>query len=245
MKRIFLMAAIASAVSTQSFAQASFGIQVGGNLGFVKYEDGSGNEQTNDPRLGVLAGVVADVPLGPISFRPELNYIQKGFKNTNSSTTLGITNASEDKWSLNYVEVPLNFVYNLNAGSGKVFFGLGPNFGFGISGQTKSNRTVSSGGGSLSNTDKVDVKFDGKNDANDNKIHLKSFDMGADVLAGYSSAMGLTFNVGYTYGFSDISPNNNSGSTLKNSGLTFKVGYMFGGSGGSTKSKSTTSSSGM
>ncbi len=240
MKKVLFIAVVATAFSFNATAQATFGFQVGANLASVKYEDGSGKSTENDPRIGAIAGFIADFPMGPLSFRPEINFIQKGFKNTSSESILGIDYKTEDKWRLNYVEVPLNFVFNIPMGTGKVFFGLGPNFGLGLSGDAKSKLDV----GSNTSSKTVDVKFDGDKNANDDKIHLKRFDVGGNVLAGFQSDMGITLNIGYTLGLSDIAPNDNSNSTLKNRGLTLKLGYMFGGSKSkrSTSSRSSTSS---
>ena len=240
MKKILFTAVIATAFSFTATSQSTFGFQVGGNLASVKYEDGSGKKEVNDSRVGAIAGLIADFPMGPLSFRPEINFIQKGFKNTSNESILGVDYKTEDKWRLNYVEVPLNFVFNLPMGTGKVFFGLGPNFGLGLSGEAKSKLDI----GSNTSSKTVDVKFDGDKNATDAKIHLKRFDVGGNVLAGFQSDMGVTLNVGYTLGLSDIAPNDNSNSTLKNRGLTLKLGYMFGGSKSkrTTKSGSSTSS---
>ena len=220
-KLLFLTTLIA--FSATSFAQATFGAQVGGNLASAKIEQTEGGttiKQKTDPKFGFLIGVVAEVPFGSsINFRPELNFIQKGHKF--SETTNGGT--STDKVTLNYIELPLNFVYNAPAGSGTVFFGAGPSFGFGISGKDKTTET---------NSPEVitDIKFDGKmnSTSNDNKIHLKGFDYGANILAGYKMASGISLNIGYTFGFANIIADNNI--TYKNiGGLSFKLGYMFGG----------------
>lgn len=252
MKKILFIAAILAAFSTKSFSQARFGIQVGGNVAFTQFEVGGDDDLTNKPKFGALGGFVADIPFGAISFRPELNFIQKGYKNSRkgSETILGVTTAYEDvdKVRLNYLEIPLNFVYNIPAGSGKVFFGLGPNFGLGLSGKTKSESTVTvTGLGTNTEKSEGDVKFDGNEDGGPaNILHLKRFDFGGNILAGYASNMGLTFNVGFTLGLTDISPNKiddnlGTGYTQKNHGLTVKVGYLFGGGG--SGSKTTTSSS--
>src|SRR6187402_1958257 len=137
MKKILFIAAIATAISTKSFSQAAFGIQAGPTVSFNQTEMDNDDDVSNKAKWGFVGGFVADVPLGPVSFRPELNFIQKGYKNESSTTALGVTTTSVSKVRLNYIEVPLNFVYNIDACHGKVFFGIGPNFGFGISGKSK------------------------------------------------------------------------------------------------------------
>ena len=224
MKKVFLMAAIA-AFSTTSFAQTTFGIQAGANIASAKMEQtesGVTSKLNTDSKTGFLIGAVAEVPFGTsINFRPELNFIQKGFKYSKSTGGLGVSN----KTTLNYIELPLNFVYHAEAGAGTVFFGAGPSFGFGISGKSKTTQTGEP-------DENQDVKFDGKKDADvtDQNVHLKAFDFGVNATAGYKMANGVYLSVGYTFGLANIDPNANS--SFKNiGGLSLKLGYMFGGAG--------------
>ncbi len=245
MKRILFIAVVATAFSFNAKAQATFGLQIGGNLGFAQVEDGSEDDISNKPRIGILAGFVGDIPFGSVSFRPEINFIQKGFRNEETLSEFGTTTVFNSKVRLNYVEVPLNFVYNLQTGSGsKVFFGLGPNFALGLSGKTESEIATTIGGTTINTKEDGDVKFSGDENAA-NTTYLKRFDFGGNILAGFQSSMGLTFNVGFTLGLSDISRNQpgTDNYTQKNHGLTFKVGYMFGGSKSKPASSSSSSTS--
>ena len=224
MKKVFSIAAIA-AFSTTSFAQTTFGIQAGANIASSKIEQtesGATTKLNTDSKTGFLIGAVAEVPFGTsINFRPELNFIQKGFKYNLSAGGGNVSN----KTTLNYIELPLNFVYHAEAGAGTVFFGAGPSFGLGISGKSKTTQT---GEADVNQ----DIKFDGKKDADvtDNNGHLKAFDYGANAIAGYKMANGVYFSVGYSLGLANIDPNANS--KYKNiGGLSLKLGYMFGGAG--------------
>ena len=227
MKKLLFVAGV-SFLSVASFAQVQFGAQIGGNLasGTSKYKEGSITlDQDLKSKFGFLVGAVAELPIsGAISFRPELNFIQKGSKY--EETIQGVT--SKDEVTLNYLEMPLNFVYNFDAGAGKFFVGLGPSIGFGLSGKVKSSITGFP-------DQESDVKFDGKKDATDDKYHLKAIDFGGNFLAGYKMANGLFINLGYTIGFSDIDPADNY--TYKNNGFAIKLGYMFGGSAKNTEKK--------
>ena len=212
MKKV-LMTLTVAAIATTSFAQ-SFGVQVGGNLASqsYKYDNSGGITISTKSKFGLILGVVAEMPITEaINFRPELNYIQKGSKFTSGTDELTTT--------LNYLELPLNFVYNAEAGSGNAFFGLGPVIGLGLSGTEKSKSS-----GSESTTK---VKFDGKDNSTstDDFSHLKSIDFGLNLIAGYKFENGVFANVGYAFGLSNISPDN--GGSLKNSGLSIKVGYFF------------------
>ncbi len=218
-----------------AFCQAKFGVQLGGNVSFAQTESNEDDELSNDPRFGLVAGFVADVPMGPLSFRPEINFIQKGFANDETINFLGTTYKLNTKYRMNYVEVPLNVVYNIEAGAGKVFLGLGPNFAFGLSGKVKSDN------GSGDKTT-ADIKFDGNENPDDDNIHFKRFDFGGNLLAGYQTGMGLYFNLGFTLGLVDVLPNNvgNEDASLKNHNVNLKIGYLFGCNRASKKTTTTT-----
>ena len=205
MKKVLLIAALA--VSSVSFAQISFGVQLGGNIANQKYTE-SGVSITPSSKFGLTLGGVAELPITKeISFRPELNFVQKG-----SSFSFG---GETVKTTLSYLEIPLNFTYNLEAGSGNLFLGAGPSIGFGIGGK------ISAGGLSQS------VKFDGNKNASDELEHFKSIDFGFGLLAGYKLSNNFLFSLGYNMGLSDIDVYD--ASTTKNKGFAIKVGYMFGG----------------
>lgn len=203
MKKVLLIAALA--VSSVSFAQINFGAQIGGNIANMKFDPSIGSPSS---KFGLSIGAVAEIPVSKsLNFRPELNFVQKGCTISEYGVTL--------KTTLNYLEVPLNFTYNVEAGSGNLFFGAGPSIGFGVSGKYSSG------------SESVSIKFDGNKDATDNNEHLKSIDFGFGLLAGYKMSNNLSFSLGYNFGLSDIDPYD--GSTTKNNGIAIKIGYMFGG----------------
>ena len=212
MKKAFLLLAM-PALSLMSFAQ-SIGGQIGGNFSSIAYKytgTGSSGSSTAKTTVGFLVGVVAEIPVvKSLNFRPELNYIQKGGKLTGSG--------SEATFQLNYVELPLNFTYKIDAGPGKVYFGAGPSVGFGLSGKAKAKVD----GFDESSTT---VKFDGKENATDDKAHFKAIDFGASILAGYEFDFGVTANIGYNLGFSNYSTEKDN--SFKNRGFQLKVGYLF------------------
>jgi Outer membrane protein beta-barrel domain len=236
MKKLILSIAVMAVATLGANAQISFGAQAGGNLATLKSENTSGGTKTKETgktKFGFVAGVVANIPFSSaLSFRPEINFIQKGGKFSSSQTFFGITTVDVDDVTLNFVEMPLNVIYSLQAGPGRFSVGAGPNISFGMSGKDKWE-SVSSGGGFPTQTSSgsTKIKFDGKKAANlpasDNDIHFKALDFGANAVVGYKMDMGLFFNAGYTFGFSNLDPNPNS--SLKTGGLTLKVGFLFGG----------------
>ncbi len=227
MKKLILFFAVTT-LAIGANAQTTFGIQAGANFASVKSKDG-GTTTTSDTKVGLIVGFLANVDLGnQVSFRPELNFIQKGGKQNETMTSNGITSKDDIDIVLSYIQLSPNFVYNFSAGTGGFFLGVGPELSFGLGGKAKFTSTVTGGGLNESESGKYDVKFDGKKDAVDNNAHLKSFDYGANFLAGYKLENGAFISAGYTLGLANISPDDNS--SFKNRGFHVKVGYAFGGS---------------
>lgn len=229
MKKIILFAVITMA-SFSSYSQISFGGQVGACLGMGHYGGGVSSVTpsiTNDPKVGFMIGAIAQVEFGKLAFRPELNFIQKGSKFGGWYYTVGgISTSDATKRTLNYIELPLNVVYNLKLSKlGKVFFGLGPAFAFGISGTDKG--PIYSGSSNSYYNTKRKIKFDGESPAVSDNNHLKRSDVGLNILGGLQLDMGVFAKVGYTYGFGDIDPYSNK--TYKNRCVSLSIGYMLGG----------------
>jgi hypothetical protein len=233
MKKLIMSAALA-VLSTSVTAQTSFGAHVGGNFANLqgeRTESGTTTKGLTKPKFGLLAGVVAVVPVTHvISFRPELNIIQKGYNANYNKNYATMNLASKGEGTFNFIELPLDFVYSFPSGDNAFFLGIGPSVSYGLSG--KYNYTITTVSGSSSQTFSATghVKFDGKKDseisASDPDKHVKAVDIGGNLLAGYKLSNEVYFQAGYTMGFTDLDPNQNS--SLKTNGVSFKVGYMFG-----------------
>src|SRR5215471_21424870 len=84
--------------------KASFGITAGPTFASLKVSAESVSATTST-HTGFSVGLVSSVPLAKdFSFRPQLNFVQKGGKTSSEGYT--------DKTTLNYIELPLNFVFN-------------------------------------------------------------------------------------------------------------------------------------
>lgn len=211
MKKIFLCIAVYCCVANTAGAQKiTFGINAGlvsANT-FIKADSekvggmGSRNEFTG--------GVAVTVPISKyFSFQPGVNFLQKGFKNDESATTL----------TLNYIEVPLNILFNTHNNitdkkTDDFFFGIGPSFAFGTSGQFKLKTD--------SGTFKENIKFgSSKND------NLKPFDCGANVVIGCQFFNNIFFSFNYNIGLSNLTDEKEV--RWRNNYLGFRAGYTFGG----------------
>lgn len=208
MKKLFLVMVITT-ISMFSFAQ--FGVQAGATIATIKESSSStSGSVSSSSKVGFTLGIVDNIPLSPnFWFRPELNFTQKGGQATDTYSTI----KDEMKLTLNYLEVPLNFVYRASG----FFVGAGPVLSYGISG--KSKETIS-GAPSGNGTTVNDVKFGSGVDK------VKPFEFSANILAGYLLASGISFSANYNFGLSNLS-NDNSGK-LKNSYFGIRVGKTFG-----------------
>lgn len=193
-----------------------FGIHAGVNLANASSQDIDGAGIERPAMVGPIAGFVADFPLsGSFHFRPELNFIQKGFKRTYSEPGFGSLMLSA---KLNYLELPLNFAYGIPAGKNKVLIGAGPSIGLGLSGKVKQRIEIT---GEPTEEDEDDVSFGSDSDSDD----LKPLDIGINFFAAYQMRQGFFLKAGYAMGLSNISHDEES--KFKNRGWGITVGYFF------------------
>ncbi len=83
--------------------------------------------------------------------------------------------------SLNYLELPIHFLYHYPVGPGNVYGGLGPYFAYGVGGKEGD---ISSFG--------------------DSNGGFKRFDAGLGFMLGYKLSMGVSLDIGYELGLANI-----------------------------------------
>ncbi len=240
MKKLMLSLAVV-AMAFGANAQISFGGLAGANFASTKttFTGTPSSSQTYKDKVGLTIGAIAEIGLGNgLSLRPELNFIQKGGKISKYETinVFGATLSTNytESIALGYLELAPNLVYNLKAGSGKFFVGVGPDLAFGLGGKYKFNSLITStaaGSSSISDYENKKIKFDGKKATDlaeaDDDYHLKALDFGINVLAGYKMRDGAFISAGYTTGLSNFDPNDQQ--TAKNSGFNIKIGFLIDG----------------
>lgn len=219
MKKFFCSLTILFAIVNFSVAQsAAIGITAGATFASYKATIESVSV-TSKTHVGFTAGLTLSAPIGKsFSFRPELNFVQKGgdYKEEGYS----------EKTTLNYIELPLNIVYNARTSKGMFFIGAGPSLNMGLSGKDKWSDESESG--------KDDIKF-GSSDNDD----LKTFELGANILAGYQFASGFFVAANYSAALNNIEPEDPGfDSKYHNRYFGVRIGYIFSG-----KSKTKTKSS--
>ncbi|HUC82890.1 MAG TPA: porin family protein [Flavisolibacter sp.] len=219
MKRIVLTASVFSAMILSASAQQSpsmvrttgkttFGVHAGVNMFNINGKDVAGNDLNNKVKTGFEAGVNAEIPLGSGAYlQPGVDFRQKGAEFQDGS-----------KATLNYIDVPVNFIYKPILGTGNFVLGVGPYVGFGLGGKVKYN-----GGG------ETDIEFG--DDVSAGSFPLKRIDAGANFQAGYEFANRLGITLKAQLGLKDIDPyeSTTSGQDIRfrNTGFGLSLGYRF------------------
>lgn len=197
MKKLIFIAILAMA--TTSISAQKFGVKAGLNLSTHLGDDADGAKV----QPGFHIGGVVELPLSKsLYLQPELLLSQKGAKYKDG----GVTSRMKPL----YLEVPVNLMLKADLVTGKVTIAAGPYFAYGVSGKQ------SSGGASVD----LFSKADGADEA-----ILKRFDAGIGVAAGYEFNSGLFFNLGTSYGLTNVAEE--AGVSVKNSTVTLSVGYKF------------------
>lgn len=222
MKRIVLSLALIT-YSGLILAQTKFGLKAGSNFASALLkEDGSSTTYSPSSRLSFNFTGLADIPLSPvISFQPGISVSGKGYETKETIDVVDFEYEYKQAADLLYLEIPLNAVAKFNAGNGKLLVGAGPYAGYGLSGKAKITiKGTDENGKAVSESEKVDIEF------GDEEDKLKSLDFGVNFLTGYELNNGLSFNVGYGLGLSNISPKD-SGSTMKHKIFSISLGFLF------------------
>lgn len=221
MKKMFLFAA-AMVIASVGFSQVRYGIQVIGNASNPSIKNAEIPNFKKSMQIGFGAGLVADIPVAKnFSVRPSLNFLQKKGQ-IEFAIPAAAGKTSTVKTNLNYLELPVNFVYTIPMQGAKVYFGAGPSFGYGISGTARFK-----GWGVDEETEEV-VPVDQSSDAfkkvDAGGAGFKRFDIGANVNAGLQFNNGLYVNAGYLAGLSNLVEKGDG--NYKNQGILLTVGFL-------------------
>lgn len=197
----------------------TFGIKVGPSFSSMTTKT-NGDKNTSDMLVGLEGGVYANLPIAPQFYiQPSLMYEGKGGKETYDNGGV----SGEAKTRLNYLTLPIDFLFKpeMPNGSGAWIIGVGPYFGYGLSGKTKLSGEVGDVGGSAS----YDPFKDG---GSDNDAALKRFDAGANVQLGYEMANGFNIGLNANLGLVNIANNGDDDNSARNTNFGVTLGYTFG-----------------
>ena len=184
----------------------TFGIKAGVNFYNINGKE-EGTTLSNKLKPGFTVGVNAEIPIAPgFYFQPGLSFITKGTKVTQSGY--------DAKYTLNYLELPLNLIYKAGLTQGNVLLGFGPYLGYGIGGKIKTQGTS------------TDIKFKSTPGTDVNTVYYKPFDAGLNLLAGYEFTNRLSVQLDAQLGVVNINAYNNN-AKYHNTGFGASLEYRF------------------
>lgn len=218
--KIWVLAFAVSALAMQARAQdaemgsTSFGIRAGVNFQNLNGKDFDGDDLDYKLKTGFHIGVNAEIPVAPQFYvQPGVLFSTKGAK---------VDDDEDTKINLSYIEVPINFLFKPELGTGHLLLGVGPYVAFGIGGKIKSD------------AGDADVEFEKEISGADylsGKYFAKRFDAGGNLLAGYEFSNKFSIQLNAQLGMVNINPEikevPNDKSKTKNTGFGISVGYRF------------------
>lgn len=169
-------------------------------------------------QAGVRTGVMADIKFGSLSIQPGIFYSQKGgkTKNDSSEVSTGILTPAigNTKLILNYLELPVNFLYHIPNHHGNFFFGGGPYFALGLHAGSRFKGKYAG--------ETVDQAFN-EEFGTGGYAKVKKGDFGANGMVGYQFKNGLMISGGYGGSLINIS---SIGGSIKNQGFNLSAAYF-------------------
>ncbi|SHM77324.1 porin family protein [Chitinophaga sp. CF418] len=228
MKKIILFILLTIGLAP-AYAQTSVGIVGGNNLSFVYPETNweTWNYKVSY-RAGWRAGLIADQRLSKNFYlQPQLILNQKGYNYSRVDTSADTH--YKYKRHLLYLELQAHLLYKPQIGNGKLLLGAGPYIGRGISGRERiEGYQLDQDGQQYKFVEYNVIKYKKPSPFNPyysefDATHMKPYDVGLNLLAGYELKNGLFFNAIYSLGF-----NNTSYYAIKsyNGYLGITVGYF-------------------
>ncbi|MEO5946784.1 MAG: porin family protein [Chitinophagaceae bacterium] len=213
-KVLFILTVIMLYLQLPAVAQkAKVGLEAG--IAISNFSGNLNGKNTDyQSRTGLTAGMVVDMPIGKtnFSFRPSVNYVQKG------AVTIETMNEKE-YYALRYAEFAFNFLYHTSSKTGGVgfFIGLGPS----VSLNLPSKSVVETG------STKVESNLIL---GNEGAAVLRGIDYGATGLAGVELKKNCFLSFSYNYGLRNLIPDTKQvispSDELKSRTFAIKVGFL-------------------
>lgn len=193
MKKSLLLLSLIGTMSIASAQTVKYGIKAGANFSsFTASASASsgGGSASSDNAVGFHIGAVADIGLGDFSIQPGVLFSTKGGAGSGSTVTF------------DYIEVPVNVLYNIKTPAGKLFLGAGPYLAYGVAGS--NGVTFGSGSNDIGNPD-----------------------YGISFLGGHRFTSGIALSGGYDLGLANLNNDKSYGLSVKNKSFNLSVGYFF------------------
>lgn len=216
-----ILLATGIALSTAGFSQFSFGVQATGNMSTARLTTSDDINFSKTMRFSPGGGLVAQYALSDkLAIRSGINYLQNGGVFNYTDNDFIVTKVKVDN-KLNYLQLPVNFMYKLPIGKLELYAGVGGYISYGLSGKTKITKSYTLPDGNHV----TEEERDAFKDAEKNGAGFRKVDFGASALAGVKLKNGLFANIGYQFGLTDIASDTDT--KYFNRSLQLHVGYLF------------------
>jgi hypothetical protein len=200
-------------MSIASYSQTTFGVRAGVNFQNLNGKSSDGDKLDNKLKLGVNAGVTADIPVVSPDY-----FVQTGLLFSTKGAKIDGFGSNDVKVNLSYIEVPITFLYKPTLGEGKLLLGVGPYVGFAVGGKV----------------DDQDISFEKDitlQQASSGTPYFKRFDAGGNLLFGYQFGPKISAQLNAQLGLVNINPKIEGGlegdAAVKNTGFGISLGYQF------------------
>lgn len=153
------------------------------------------------------ASLIADIHLVKRFYlQPQVLISKKGAKMEGTRSQGIMYHEISLKADLTYLELPVNLLYKIPAGKGKLAVGAGVYCARGLSGKydDHGSTVATDGSGSTGFRGKGEIRFEKEAPAHPQEYQVyKNYDQGLNFIAGYEFKNGLIFNINYSLGLTD------------------------------------------
>ncbi|WP_461491415.1 porin family protein, partial [Pontibacter sp. HJ8] len=182
--------ALAIGSFTAAQAQATFGVRAGGNL--TNLSGDLRDEAQFDNKVSFHGGLLLNFPVVQnfVSIQPEVLYSRKGFKNSGEEYTTVLLQQRRREGSVTYDYLDVPVLANIKAGP--VYFELGPQLGYLLSVNNKTEIYDGNGTQISSTTEEK------------SKSGLSEFEVGYAAGVGFAASNGISLGLRYNGAFTDF-----------------------------------------
>ena len=209
-------------------AQTKFAISAGPNLGgLITKVNGSKDEGIKND-LGYIISGELFLPLGTMyklqtGLQFESVHSKVNENTTSVSGSFTSNNVFKAKTQLDYINIPLKFLFDLSKGKAHLMIGAGAYLGIAVSGKTKSTETVTVTNGTT--TQKTEFNYSAKATFGSADTSVKRFNSGIDLSVAYVFPRNFFITLYNHIGLVNI--NNQSRYNTKVSSVGLTLGYFF------------------
>nr|WP_295871797.1 outer membrane beta-barrel protein [uncultured Chitinophaga sp.] len=227
MKCLKFLCVLASLVATTTIvnAQVSLGLQGGYVNAEMNVSSGSsgGTQPGSQPLHSWQAGFYLNIPVFPNgALQPGLNYIVKGANRSfNGQEGVNVALPGATKIRLQYLELPVNLVYKIPIGIGKLAIGGG---GYGAYCTRGDYNLAIYKEGKLLQSSNQRVDFGKNPNVFTTGYNLQRWDAGLNAVATIEFNCYVTLGVNYSHGLVDL---DKSDGNIKNRYFGINVGILF------------------